>query len=335
MFEGMVRLRALAYRHGIFRQRRLKGIVISVGNLTVGGTGKTPTVAWIAQRLSESGKAVGILSRGYRGSARINSIASANISNPPQSRLSDEVWLLGQRLGPKALIGVGSDRFAHGTALERQGIERFVLDDGFQHLQLARDVDIVLIDATAPFDGGRLLPTGRLREPVSALARADVVLITRSERAPAVEAVVRRHSAAPIFYAQTQLDDVRVAENTAQPGAPAEWLGRKVFAFCAIGNPAAFFDDVRHWGMELVGQREFPDHHRYSRAEAEELENEASAAGAEALICTQKDIYNLGEVRFQKLPLYSCLVSMRVSEPEEFWDTILAIVSRKRGENRQ
>ncbi|MBI1738032.1 MAG: tetraacyldisaccharide 4'-kinase, partial [Acidobacteria bacterium] len=250
-FEGIVRVRALCYRVGICRQKRLKGVVLSVGNLTVGGTGKTPMVQWIAQRLFDSGKRVGILSRGYRGSVRADSGPLQKTGDAPQLRLSDEVWLLGERLGEKARIGVGSDRYAHGVALEGMGIECFVLDDGFQHLQLARDVDVVLIDATNPFGGGRLLPAGRLREPLSALARADVIVITRSEHAPAVEATVQRHSQAPIFYAQTQLDEVRVAENTSVPGAPDQWLGRKVFAFCAIGNPAAFFEDVRHWGMEL------------------------------------------------------------------------------------
>lgn len=335
LFEGIVRVRALCYRAGICHQKRLKAAVLSVGNLTVGGTGKTPIVEWIAQRLSDSGKRVGILSRGYRGGVRTDSFPLPGAGDAPQRLLSDEVWLLGQRLGPKARIGVGSDRYAHGKALERVGIEWFVLDDGFQHLQLARDVDIVLIDSTAPFGGGRLLPAGRLREPLSALARADVIVITRSEHAPAIEATVRRHSIAPIFYAQTQLDEVRVAENTTVPGAPAQWLGRKVFAFCAIGNPAAFFEDVRHWGMELVGRRAFPDHHRYSSGDAAQIENEACAAGAEVLVCTQKDIYNLQDVCFHSLPLYSFRITMHFSEPDRFWDTILATVTRKRQEGGQ
>lgn len=335
VFEAIVRLRAFFYRAGIFRQKRLQGVVISVGNLTVGGTGKTPMVQWIAQRLFDSGRRVGILSRGYRGAVRSDSVPLQKAGNALQQRLSDEVWLLGQRLGEKVRIGVGADRYAHGVALERLGIECFVLDDGFQHLQLARDVDVVLIDATSPFGGGKLLPAGGLREPLSALARADVIVITRSEHAPAIEATVQRHSQAPIFYAQTQLDQVRVAENTAVPGAPAQWLGRKVFAFCAIGNSEAFFEDVRHWGMELAGRRKFPDHHRYTSGDATRIENEACAADAEALVCTQKDIYNLRDVCFRNLPLYSCQISMRISEADRLWETILAIVTRKRQESER
>ncbi len=333
VFEGIVRARVMCYRVGICRPKRLKGVVISVGNLTVGGTGKTPMVQWIAQRLFDSGKRVGILSRGYRGTVRSDTVLLQKEGDAPQQRLSDEVCLLGQRLGEKARIGVGADRYALGLMLERRGVEWFVLDDGFQHLQLARDVNVVLIDATNPFGGAKLLPAGRLREPLCALARADIIVITRSEHAPAIEATVQRYSTAPIFYAQTQLDEVRVAENTAVPGAPAQWLGRKVFAFCAIGNSAAFFKDVRHWGMELVGRREFPDHHRYTPGDATQIESEACAAGAEALVCTQKDIYNLEDCCFRNLPLYSCQINMRVSEPDRFWDTILAIVNRKRQES--
>jgi tetraacyldisaccharide 4'-kinase len=335
LFGAIVRVRALCYRTGMCRQARLKGVVISVGNLTVGGTGKTPIVQWIVQRLFDSGKRVGILSRGYRGTVRSDSIPLQKAGDASQQRLSDEVWLLGQRLGEKARIGVGADRYAHGLALEGMGIECFVLDDGFQHLQLARDVDVVLIDATNPFGGGRLLPAGRLREPLSALSRADVIVITRSEHAPAIEATVQRYSAAPIFYAQTQLDEVRIAENTAVPGGPAQWLGRKVFAFCAIGNAAAFFEDVRHWGMELVGRREFLDHHRFTLGDATKIESDACAAGAEALVCTQKDIYNLQDVSFRSLPLYSCQISMRISEPDRLWEAILAIATRKRQESER
>ncbi len=171
-YGAATRLRALAYRRGILRQCRLDDVVISVGNLTTGGTGKTPMVLWIAQRLLSEGKKVGILTRGYRG--KTSSGGST----------SDEVRFLQARLGDSVAFGVGADRFARGRELSARGVEWFILDDGFQHQQLARSVNIVLIDATNPFGGGHLLPAGRLREPKSALARADIIVITRSERAP-------------------------------------------------------------------------------------------------------------------------------------------------------
>ena len=171
-YGAVSRLRARAYKKGLLRQQRLHGVVISVGNLTTGGTGKTPMVLWLAERLLAEGKKAGILTRGYRGETSLT------------GSTSDEVQLLQRRLGDRVAFGIGADRFARGSELATRGIDWFILDDGFQHLQLARDVDIVLIDATNPFGGGHLLPAGRLREPKAAISRADIVVITRSGHAP-------------------------------------------------------------------------------------------------------------------------------------------------------
>ncbi len=314
LYAVWVRLRAWCYRARIFQPRRLEGIVISVGNLTLGGTGKTPLVAWLAAALADQGNRVGILIRGYRGAGGS----------------SDEVALLRQRLGDRVLLGVGPNRYRRGRELLQRGINCFILDDGFQHLELARDVDIVLIDALDPFGEG-ILPAGRRREPKAALRRADIVVITRSEHAPAVEAVVRRFTPAPVFYAQTELQKVVPGENTAvEPGA-ADWLGKRVFAFCGIGNPQAFFDDVRRWGMELAGQLAFRDHHRYSPRDAERIEGAALAAGAAALVSTEKDSCNLRGVQFSKLPVYYCRISLRVAEADRFWEVLETLVKMKRG----
>jgi tetraacyldisaccharide 4'-kinase len=314
VFGGIALARARLYRAGIFRQRRLPGIVISVGNLTTGGTGKTPLVLFLARQLAEQGKAVAVLTRGYRGSGGT----------------SDEVQLLRTRLGPEIPVGVGADRYREGLALERNGVGWFVLDDGFQHLRLGRDADIVLLDATDPFGGGDLLPAGRLREPRSALARADIVVITRSAHAPAIEAVVRRFTAAPVFYSQTILEEVRPGENSRVQWEPAAWLGKRAFAFCAIGNSRAFFDDLRGWGVQLAGTRAFADHHRYTAREVAELESSAQAAGAEILMATEKDAYNLGGLKFSALPLYHLHVTMQVTEAEKFWQALEAAIEMNR-----
>jgi len=162
-YETVTRIRSAAYNKGVLGKRRLDGVVISVGNLTVGGTGKTPMVLWIAQRLLAEGKKAGILTRGYRGKPAAKE-AAGDGSKGGQST-SDEVQLLAARLGDGVAFGVGANRFAKGKELSARGVNWFVLDDGFQHRRLARDVDIVLIDATNPFGGGHLLPSGRLREP--------------------------------------------------------------------------------------------------------------------------------------------------------------------------
>jgi tetraacyldisaccharide 4'-kinase len=309
-YGAAAHLRRRLYRKGILNQQRLPGVVISVGNLTVGGTGKTPMVLWIAERLAEKGKRVGILTRGYKGGQGANGEAT-----------SDEAELLRERLGDRVMIGVGPDRYAKGQELSRRGVKWFVLDDGFQHLQLARDIDIVLIDAQNPFGGGRVFPAGRLREPRTALSRADAIVITRSTRAPAVEAAIGRDSNAPVFYAQTRLDSVM--------GVWSEGLGdgearrRKLFAFCGIGNPSAFVADLRDWGFEIAGHRFFPDHNRYSPKQASEIEREASAAGATGLICTEKDVFNLSGVHWRSFDLFVCRISLQIEREDDFWRTIM------------
>ncbi len=322
-YAAVAHLRARAYRKGILKQRRLPGVVISVGNLTVGGTGKTPMVLWIAERLVAEGKSVGILTRGYRG----KEIAPAADSHWGGSSTSDEVQLLKSRLGERVAFGVGASRFARGQALTRRGVEWLILDDGFQHMQLARDADIVLVDATNPFGGGRVLPAGRLREPRTGLARADVIVITRSLRAPAVEAAIQRDSDAPIFYARTVLDSVFAPFHphlTEQDGR-----SRRLFAFCGIGNPAAFISDLRDWGFQIAGHRVFPDHHRYTTRDIAEIERQARAVGAEGVICTEKDSFNYKGL-WRSMDLWVCTISLQIDRPEDFWRAVLTAVESNR-----
>jgi tetraacyldisaccharide 4'-kinase len=316
-YSAVTYLRTCAYRKGILRQRRLDGTVISVGNLTTGGTGKTPMVLWIAQRLLTEGKSTGILTRGYRGQG--DGAAST----------SDEVQLLRARLGERVALGVGADRFARGSELAKRGVESFVLDDGFQHLQLARDVDIVLIDATNPFGGGHLLPAGRLREPLSALSRADVIVITRSDHAPAVEAGIRRNSDAPIFYARAYLEYIQGFRGESSGTKYAEAYPRKWFAFSGIGNPAAFRADLREWGLDIAGYKAFPDHHRYTAQEVKAIEDAAYAVGASAIICTEKDSFNLSGVPLPAMDLYRGCISLRIAREQEFWQTVMTVAESR------
>jgi tetraacyldisaccharide 4'-kinase len=333
-YGAAVHLRARAYRKGILKQQHLYGTVISVGNLTTGGTGKTPMVLWIAERLLAEGKNVGILTRGYRGekimpAAKNNSAATAGTTNAITTT-SDEVRLLQSRLGTRVQFGVGANRYEQGRELAKRGVTWFVLDDGFQHLQLARDVDIVLIDATNPFSGSRLLPAGHLREPRSALARADIVVITRSSHAPAIESAIRRDSNAPIFYAQSKLDAFYSFSEGQIAGAVSPEALPKLFAFCGIGNPAAFLDDLRTWGLDIVGHKFFADHHRYTDHDDHEILQRASEAGASGLICTEKDLYNLHAIYYGKLPTFYCSISMQIDNADDFWLTVLSTAESRR-----
>jgi tetraacyldisaccharide 4'-kinase len=320
-YGAVAHLRARAYRKRILKQRRLKGVVISVGNLTVGGTGKTPMVLWIAERLLAEGKSVGILTRGYRGK---NIVPGADESLGDDST-SDEVQLLKARLGDRVAFGVGANRFDRGQELVVHGVKWFVLDDGFQHLPLARDLDIVLIDATNPFGGGHVLPAGRMREPRTALARADIIVITRSHHAPAVEAAVQRDSDAPIFYARAEPDAVVAPFHPHLTERDARQ--RRLFAFCGIGNPSAFVADLRDWGFQIVGYRFFPDHHRYSAGDVNTIEQEAKAAGAEGVICTEKDSFNYKGV-WRSMDLWVCSISMQVDRQDDFWRTVMEMAER-------
>ena len=326
VYASIARARAWCYARGIFRKRKLPGTVISVGNLTVGGTGKTPMVLAIAERLAVQGQHAAILTRGYRGTA------DGSSSGVPQS---DEVALLRERLGGKVQLGVSADRHKTGMVLAKHGVDWFVLDDGFQHLKLSRDADIVLVDATDPFGGGMVLPAGRLREPLRALRRADIVVITRSVQAPspALEAILRRHTSSPIFYASTRLESVLRIPRLDVSLPEQDWQKAQFMAFCGIGNPAAFFDDLRSWGFRVLQQRSFEDHHVYTAREAAGLELAASNCGAEALLCTEKDVWNLRNVRFAGLPVYCCRISFDL--PEDFWRTLReAVRYGKAGEAR-
>lgn len=307
-------LRARTYATRLKHAKRLEGVVISVGNLTTGGTGKTPMVLWIAQRLAAEGRHVGILTRGYRGEVSADGATS------------DEVKLLKARLGEGVAFGVGADRWSQGRQLAAKGVDWFVLDDGFQHLRLARDVDIVLIDATNPFGGGHLLPAGRLREPKSALARAQVIVITRSDHAPGLEAAIRQHSQAPIFYARPAFERVESLK-----GERLDDTGlrqQKLLAFCAIGNPKALVDDLRAWGFRLVGQVLFPDHHRFTAADLRKIEAQARALGATGLICTEKDSFNLPPAP-SPMDVFVCRISMKIAREDDFWSTVTQIAAQR------
>jgi tetraacyldisaccharide 4'-kinase len=319
LYGAAMRLRAALYKGGLLSRRRLPGSVISVGNLTVGGTGKTPMVLWVADRLAAEGHRPAILTRGYGGLGRSGRTAQT---------MADEVALLRHRLDGRAEFGIGKDRYKNGLALSKNGAEWFILDDGFQHLELQRDADIVLIDATDPFGGGAILPAGRLREPRSALGRADIVIITRASRTPALETIVHRFTRVPVFYAQTRLDAVLRAPSLREPLSEGELRQFRFFAFCGIGNPGTFFDDLRDWGLTVVGRRSFPDHHRYSGADIGVLDRAGAAASANALICTEKDVFNLPPSVAAALPIYACRIHLALNDEGAFWTALRAAVGR-------
>jgi tetraacyldisaccharide 4'-kinase len=304
-----VRLRRVLYARRWLKSKRLKAAVISVGNVTVGGTGKTPMVLWLAEKFLAEGKRVAILSRGYRGS----------------HGSSDEIDLLKRRLRGNVLFGVGPNRFASGSRLEAENaIDVFLLDDGFQHLQLARDLDIVMLDGSRQLTKEWLLPAGSLREPIAACRRADILVVSRKPDPLVIEA--RDAQTFSIFYAETKLLGFRQfgfgsdsGEKYLSETGPGPFL-----AFCGIGNPGAFFDDLTRWDVPVVEKKAFADHHKYSLQELQQLQSRAKASGAQGLVTTEKDAENLPRADF-RLPIWIAVIDFIFTAESE----LLAAIDRK------
>jgi tetraacyldisaccharide 4'-kinase len=293
-------LRNRRYDRGAAEVFRPAVPVVSVGNLTVGGTGKTPMVEWLVRRLHAQGLRPAILSRGYRAI---------------QGAANDEALELELALGRVPHLQ-NPDRVASAAqAVADFGAQALVLDDGFQHRRLARDLDIVLLDASEPFGFEHLLPRGTLREPVAGLRRAHIVVLSRADMLdPAGRDAVRRraeelcprgawceveHRPAALLApggAHQPLDDARHA---------------RVAAFCGIGNPAGFRHTLAATGCSIVAWREFPDHHAYVPADLSALTDVAQTSQAELIACTQKDLVKIQQPRLGNLPLWAVAIEMQ------------------------
>ncbi|MDP9339347.1 MAG: tetraacyldisaccharide 4'-kinase [Acidobacteriota bacterium] len=308
LYGLVVSIRTALYSRGWLKQKRLKGAVISVGNISVGGTGKTPLVIWLAEKLLQQGKRVAILTRGYRGTAGT----------------SDEVELMKSRLQNRVVFGVGQNRFAEGRLIESRGpVDVFLLDDGFQHLQLARDLDIVLLDASRPVGGQPLLPAGPMREKTSAIRRADIIVFTRLENEENAKQLIQRFWELPIFGASTLLLGFRRIDRLEGELRTAQCLvDGPFFAFCGIGNPEAFERDLDIWGLPVTGRMFFSDHHRYTADDVNKIEQAAERAGAKALLTTEKDSWNLVDVRFSSLPVYASVIELQITGEVAFFSGI-------------
>uniref|UniRef100_Q01SE9 Tetraacyldisaccharide 4'-kinase n=1 Tax=Solibacter usitatus (strain Ellin6076) TaxID=234267 RepID=Q01SE9_SOLUE len=310
-------------------RKRLKSPVISIGNLTMGGTGKTPCVLRLTELLRERGHRPGILTRGYGRTSPVDHMALAAGANVRPEESGDEPQIfLRSRVAP---VGIGADRFQTGSLLaERFGTDVVVLDDGFQHVKLARNFDLVLIDALKPFGGGEIFPAGRLREPVQGIARADAIIITRSDASdlrPAIETVVRRWNARiPIFRARIQ-PEWWVEHRTGKRHEADKFHIERPGVFCGLGNPVGFYRTLESLGLRHIDCVEFEDHHRYRSKELERIAGQFRRRGAATVVTTEKDAINLCEGAddmLAPLPLYWLKVGMRIEGEEE----LLALIEK-------
>lgn len=327
-YAAAVRWRNRRYDAGAAQCVRLAVPVLSVGNLTVGGTGKTPTVEWHARWFAQRGRRVVIVSRGYRSGV--------------QGR-NDEALELEQRL-PDVPHIQNPDRVAGAReAIERHGCQVVILDDGFQHRRLGRDLDLVLLDALEPFGYGHVLPRGLLREPPDGLRRAHGVLLTRSDLVSAeqreeIREQVQRLAPQAIWLeaehrpkrllaankASNGLDGTGLAGAACLPESPTWLQGRRVAAFCGIGNPTAFRRTLERCGCQVVAWRAFPDHHAYPPSDVAELARWADASPAEAVLCTHKDLVKLQCTALGSRPLAALVIGLEIVAGLVAWEARLA-----------
>lgn len=327
-YRGLLRAREWFYRQQVLRSRTLPCAVVSIGNLTVGGTGKTPAVEHAARTLADLGARPAIVSRGYgRRTTGVRVVADGRAVLLGPHEAGDEPFLLARRL-PGVPVVVGASRYeAARLALDRFGVSAVVVDDGFQHRSLVKDVEVVLVRAASPLGNGLVLPAGPLREPVTALGRADLIVATAPdgcESVAEVEALAARHAPGiPVLAARHQ--PVEVWEAGGAERRPAAHLaGRRLLGFAGIAWPAGFRRTLESMGVALAGFEAFPDHVWYRREDVERLCDRALAAGAEGLVTTEKDGVRLSDLPRAPVPLYVLGVRFALCGGDEVWRHTLA-----------
>ncbi len=288
------RLRPWLYKKKIFKKETLPGFVVSIGNLTAGGTGKTPAVAMLARWALGKGYRVAVLSRGYGGTYgdKVCEVSDGHNIHAAPEEAGDEAYLLAKKLSEVPLILSGKRYNAGMYAHEKFGCDFFILDDGFQHLELTRDLDLVLIDASNPLGNGHLLPWGPLREPFSQLARADVFILTRTRRPnvgdDAQELFKSPFSSTPIFYSDHLPSEI-VFPSANEVHEPGFLKGRSVLAFAGIARPAVFQDTLTQLGADVVYFKGYRDHYPFKQKDIQYLIKMKEKIGAQYILTTEKD----------------------------------------------
>jgi tetraacyldisaccharide 4'-kinase len=325
LYGVVVRARNRSFDAHPERAARVAVPVLSVGNLSAGGTGKTPLTLFLAEGLEAAGWSNAVLSRGYGGRRQVDPMSVAATSNPRQT--GDEPLLMARRLGPQRVV-VGRQRQAAALRAlsQRPELRCLLLDDGFQHRALHRDLDLLVLDGVRRWGDGRLLPLGDLREPMASARRAHALVVTRAARVPVraeVEAWWAQHgSGGPIFWVDFVLSGLR-AWNAGTSAAPPPAPEGPAFAWCGLGHPEAFYADLLLAGHGWVGTHSFPDHASPSPTDLRRLQVLARAEGATWLVCTEKDAVKLGpdHARVLELPLW--VAEQRVLGGEELLAWVL------------
>ncbi|RMG50492.1 MAG: tetraacyldisaccharide 4'-kinase [Acidobacteria bacterium] len=324
-----VRLRLALYHTGYLKSRRLNTMTISVGNITVGGTGKTPLVEYLARALTGQGYKVAILTRGYgRKHPRRRQLVSDGEKILDDAHLAgDEPLLLAKHL-PGVIIVADAHRYEAGRWVEqRYAPDVIILDDGFQHLALERHLDLLVIDALDPFGGEHPLPLGRLREPLSEMTRTSAIVITHADRPFDQSGLTMSIQALagdkPVFYAYREATGL-LNPRSEERVPPQRLERRRIAVFCAIGQPMRFVEDVSHFGARVVAHRAFPDHHFFSQDDLHRVYARARRAGAEWILTTEKDWMRLRSLDLPSdPPLWVVQSELRLIDEARFMSFIL------------
>ena len=336
LYEMVVCLRLFVYQKGYLKSGRLDAFVISVGNITVGGTGKTPMVGFIGHYLLREGHRVAVLTRGYKRKS-----AGRRVLNDPRHpgeknylEYGDEPLLLA-RLLPQAPVVIDKERYESGLWTRKEfGTDVLLLDDGYQHLKVHRDLNILLLDATDPFGSFAIAPLGRLREPLEALERADVVLITRANHAidkQQMLQIIAFHCrpSTPLFSFSSAIIHFKDLL-TGQIVEVKELIEKKAAVMCGIGNPRAFVDDLRQIGLQITSENFFADHYDYTQKDIENVQQAAQNTGAEIILTTEKDAVRLDNLKIAGMPIYAAVLEMRSDNEDEFLYLLSQSLSKKK-----
>ncbi len=347
VYRNIVQLRLWMYENRVLRNRAIGCLVVSIGNLTCGGTGKTPVVEIFAKTLSRKGRKVAILSRGYRSKdkrslweklkgrlfSKKKEIPPRVVSDGKNLRLNsmeagDEPYMLANNLRDVCVI-VDKDRVKSGLhAIEEFHVDTLVLDDGFQYLSLKSHINILLVDSTSPFDNHHTLPRGLMREPIKNIRRADYVFLTKSDGSPRLRHLkdfIRKHNhRAEIIECCHRPQYLQDVFNSAER-FPLNYLqGRKVASLSAIANPASFNGFLTQNGAELVLKRHYADHHRYRQQEMIDFVNDAKAAGAELILTTEKDAVRMPRLDRRDLPVLFLRIEIDILSGQENFDECIS-----------
>jgi len=330
IYGVVVRLRKTLYQRGLFKSRRLPCKVISVGNITLGGTGKTPLVVALARELLKRGMSVGILSRGYKGMKEgQGGIVSDNkriYLTPAES--GDEPFMLARML-PGVPVLVGKKRYEMGIyAHERFGMNVLILDDGFQHLRIKRDLDIVLIDARRRFGNGHLFPRGPLREPLRCLRRASMFVLAKAEPSlplNEIESVLSYHAPAVPLYHSRYKSAFFMEAAPRKMFPPHVVQGKRVFAFAGIADPGYFIYLLKRLGADIVKEIHFPDHYNYDLKDVLMLREHSKTV--DLFVTTEKDFVKLQRLPLDDIPLYILGIEQEIVEATFYQDVFSALSS--------